>query len=53
MRANSDQTPADKIRLLAGTILLVGSAPNFPYGMIDPIAELLIHPELIVPEAMF
>ena len=22
------------------TILLVGSAPNFPYGMIDPIAEL-------------
>ena len=21
------------------TILLVGSAPNFPYGMIDPIAE--------------
>jgi sphinganine-1-phosphate aldolase len=24
----------------ADTILLVGSAPNFPYGMIDPIAEL-------------
>ncbi len=22
------------------TIMLVGSAPNFPYGMIDPIAEL-------------
>ena len=22
------------------TILIVGSAPNFPYGMIDPIAEL-------------
>ena len=22
------------------TILLVGSAPNFPYGMVDPIAEL-------------
>lgn len=24
----------------ADTILLVGSAPNFPYGMVDPIAEL-------------
>lgn len=24
----------------ADTVMLVGSAPNFPYGMIDPIAEL-------------
>ncbi|HOA94191.1 MAG TPA: aminotransferase class V-fold PLP-dependent enzyme [Quisquiliibacterium sp.] len=24
----------------ADTILLVGSAPNFPYGMVDPIGEL-------------
>lgn len=24
----------------AGTILMVGSAPNFPHGIIDPIAEL-------------
>lgn len=24
----------------ADTILLVGSAPNFPYGVVDPIAEL-------------
>ncbi|MFK7913843.1 MAG: aspartate aminotransferase family protein [Pseudomonadales bacterium] len=24
----------------AGTIMLVGSAPNFPYGLIDPIADL-------------
>jgi glutamate/tyrosine decarboxylase-like PLP-dependent enzyme len=24
----------------ADTILIVGSAPNFPYGMVDPIGEL-------------
>ncbi|MEQ9661929.1 MAG: aspartate aminotransferase family protein [Parasphingopyxis sp.] len=24
----------------AGTIMLIGSAPNFPHGIIDPIAEL-------------
>ncbi len=32
--------PAMEAAIDENTIMLVGSAPNFPYGLIDPIAEL-------------